>query len=362
MRRLLTALAAFVLLAPPAQAAPQWHDGEIESSTVTNCNFFPEKGINNLAQFQADPAALPKVGDTFYVRMLPARTGNGCGIGMHVHPEIVLPVGVELAITGTTPVRCLSWDYLADVATPLDGCPQTPQAGAYGPSFDQETARGRSRGRSPHLRGVVIEIPLRSSRPLKGAAGRPASCVRVGRPAVPRRADRRQRPARRVGERWAARSVAGAVRAAVRRTGRQHSPAPARCRADAVPGARGDARDQSGARQGPAAARVQCARVCRDARLHHQRHARAQGQDCRPADGAQRAGGPEHVQAEGVRAADRPRRVAGERAQLPTAASCAARSGSRSGAERDLGRGPRRTARRGAPPRAPRRAAGPRAA
>ena len=29
----------------------------------------------------------------------------------------------------------------------------------------------------------MIEIPLRSSRPLKGAAGRPASCVRVaGRP------------------------------------------------------------------------------------------------------------------------------------------------------------------------------------
>jgi hypothetical protein len=183
MRRLLPALAGLVLLAPPAQAAPRWHDGEIESSTVTNCNFFPEKGINNLAQFQADPAALPKVGDTFYVRMLPARTGNGCGIGMHIHPEIVLPVGVEVAISGATPVRCLSWDYLADVATPLDGCPQTPQAGAYGPSFDQETPSGPKPWEVAHLRGVVIEIPLRSSRPLKGAAGRPSSCVRVaGRP------------------------------------------------------------------------------------------------------------------------------------------------------------------------------------
>ena len=100
MRRLLLALVAFVLLAPlPPTRRREWHDGEIESSTVTNCNFFPEKGINNLAQFQADKAALPKVGDTFYVRMLPARSGNGCGIAMHIHPEIVLPVGVELAIS-----------------------------------------------------------------------------------------------------------------------------------------------------------------------------------------------------------------------------------------------------------------------
>ena len=150
---------------------------------VTNCNFFPEKGIDNLAQFQADTAALPKVGDTFYVRMLPARSGSGCGIAMHIHPEIVLPVGVELAISAATPVRCLSWDYLADIATPLDGCPQTPQTGAYGPSFDQETPNGPMPWEVPHLRGVVIEIPLRSSRPLKGAAGRPATCVRVaGRP------------------------------------------------------------------------------------------------------------------------------------------------------------------------------------
>ena len=184
MRRALAfALAAFALAAPPAQAAPEWHSGEIESSTVTNCNFFPETGINNLAQFQADKAALPKVGDTFYVRMLPARSGAGCGIPMHVHPEIVLPVGVELAISSATPVRCLSWDYLADVATPLEGCPQTPQTGAYGPSFDQVTPDGPKPWEVPHLRGVVIEIPLRSSRPLKGAAGRPASCVRVaGRP------------------------------------------------------------------------------------------------------------------------------------------------------------------------------------
>jgi hypothetical protein len=181
MRRALAlALLVLALSAVPAVAAPTWHSGEIESSTVTNCNFMPEKGINNLAQFHADPQALPKVGDTFYVRMLPARSGNGCGIAMHVHPEVVLPEGVSLAISAETPVRCLDWDYLNDIATPLDGCPQAPQSGIYGPAFDQETSGGPKPWPVPHLRGVVIEVPLRSSRPLKGAAGRPSSCVRMG--------------------------------------------------------------------------------------------------------------------------------------------------------------------------------------
>jgi hypothetical protein len=181
MRRALAlALLVLALSAAPALAAPEWHSGEIESSTVTNCNFMPEKGINNLAQFHADKAALPKVGDTFYVRMLPARSGNGCGIAMHVHPEVVLPEGVSLAISAETPVRCLDWDYLNDVAMPLSGCPQAPQSGIYGPAFDQVTGEGPKPWPVAHLRGVVIELPLRSSRPLKGAAGRPSSCVRMG--------------------------------------------------------------------------------------------------------------------------------------------------------------------------------------
>jgi hypothetical protein len=181
MRRALAlALLALALSAGPAAAAPTWHSGEIESSTVTNCNFMPEKGIDNLAQFHADENALPKVGDTFYVRMLPARSGNGCGIAMHVHPEIVLPEGVSLAISAETPVRCLDWDYLNDVATPLDGCPQAPQSGIYGPALDRVTSEGPKPWPVAHLRGVVIEVPLRSSRPLKGAAGRPSSCVRMG--------------------------------------------------------------------------------------------------------------------------------------------------------------------------------------
>ena len=181
MRRALAlALLVLAVSAGPAIAAPDWHSGEIESSTVTNCNFMPEKGIDNLAQFYADKAALPKVGDTFYVRMMPARSGYGCGIGMHVHPEVVLPEGVSLAISASTPVKCQLWDYLKDIATPLDGCPQTPQSGIYGPAFDKETSEGPKPWPVPHLYGVVIELPLVSSRPLKGAAGRPSTCLRVG--------------------------------------------------------------------------------------------------------------------------------------------------------------------------------------
>ena len=176
------------LAAPPAHAAPEWHSGEIESSTVTNCNFFPEKGIDNLAQFQADRRRSRRSATRSTCGCSRRAAGAAAGSAMHVHPEIVLPEGVSLAISGATPVRCLSWDYLADVATPLDGCPQTPQAGIYGPAFDQETATGPKPWEVPHLRGVVIEIPLRSSRPLKGAAGRPATCVRYGGRAAVRRA------------------------------------------------------------------------------------------------------------------------------------------------------------------------------
>ena len=174
------------LAAPPAQAETGWQSGEIETSTVLNCSFFPETGINSLAQFQADPRALPRVGDLFYVRTIPARVGNGCGIPMHVHVEVVLPVGVTTAISAATPVRCLLWDYVTDEATPLAGCPQTPQAGTYGPAFDQEGPTGIRPWEIPYRRGVVIELPLRSSRALKGVAGRPITCSRLsGRPPCP---------------------------------------------------------------------------------------------------------------------------------------------------------------------------------
>jgi hypothetical protein len=179
MRRLLLAVAFTLLAAGPAQAAPEWHSGEVESSWVTNCFYSLEHGITANAQFYADKDALPEVGDTFYVRTIPARSGNGCGINMAVHVEVVLPVGVSLAITPETPVRCLDWEFETDNAKPAEGCPQMPQQGFFGPAFDQETADGPKPWTVAYKKGIAFEIPLRSSRPLKGAAGRPNSCIRI---------------------------------------------------------------------------------------------------------------------------------------------------------------------------------------
>ena len=66
---------------PSANAAPEWTDGTIEQSTVPNCKFFPEAGINSLSAVRGQPERrCRQVGDVFYVRMLPARVGNGCGV------------------------------------------------------------------------------------------------------------------------------------------------------------------------------------------------------------------------------------------------------------------------------------------
>ena len=182
-RAALTALIVALAAPSAAAAAPDWHSGTIESSTVTNCNFFPEKGINANAQRFTDDSNLPKVGEVFYVRTIPARTGNGCGIAMHTHVELVLPTGAMPAISQANPVRCLLWDYTTDQSTPLDGCPQTPQQGIYGPAFDQETAGGPQPWEVPHLRGVVIEVPVTSNRALTGTS--PACGRTSGSPPCP---------------------------------------------------------------------------------------------------------------------------------------------------------------------------------
>src|SRR4051794_24400878 len=179
MKTLATALTAAALLAAaPAYAAQQWNGGSTEQSTVSNCNFDPETGIIANAEFQADSAALPKVGDVFYVRTIPGRVGNACGIDMNVHLEIVPPVGVSPAISSSTPVRCSYMDIDTGATTPASGCPQAPQTGVYGVAFDQLTPGGATDTYPwavPYGQALIVEIPLRSSRRL---AGGPPSCSR----------------------------------------------------------------------------------------------------------------------------------------------------------------------------------------
>jgi hypothetical protein len=173
------ALAAIAVAAAPASAAPEWQMGTAEQSTVANCNFDPEVGIEASAWFEADPQALPRVGDVFYARSISARVGNGCGSGMSVHVEFVLPVGVTTAISAARPVRCQLWDYTANTYTPLDGCPTAAAAGIYGPAFDRVASGSSQPWEVPYGLAVVIDVPLRSSRRLAGIAGGSPSCGRL---------------------------------------------------------------------------------------------------------------------------------------------------------------------------------------
>jgi hypothetical protein len=167
----LTALLAALLLAAPAPAALQWHTGTSESSYVLNCAFGQEPGIQANAEFQSDPHAVPKVGDVFYVRSVIARIGDGCGIDMLGHVEIVPPPGVTAAISAPHPVRCQWLAIPTGALSPAGGCPQEVQEAVYGPGFDQLTPGGSTPTypwRIAYQQALVIEIPLRSNRGLQG--------------------------------------------------------------------------------------------------------------------------------------------------------------------------------------------------
>jgi hypothetical protein len=162
--------------AAPADAALEWHAGSTEQSYVGNCNFDPETGIIANAEFQSDPVRLPSTGDVFYVRTIPGRVGNGCGIPMSAHVEIVLPPGVATAVSRAHPVRCNSLDIDSGAVTPAGGCPQAAQQGIYGPAFDQNTGGSIAPWPIAYGQALIIEIPLRSNRRLAGTS---PSCGRT---------------------------------------------------------------------------------------------------------------------------------------------------------------------------------------
>jgi hypothetical protein len=178
LRTVVSAIATLLSLvtAAQAEAVPEWHAGSIEQSYVGNCNFDAETGIIANAEFQSDPARLPRTGDVFYVRTIPGRVGNGCGIGMSAHVEIVLPPGVATAVSPAHPVRCNAMDIDSGVVTPAAGCPKAAQQGIYGPAFDQNTGGSIAPWEIAYGQALIIEIPLRSNRRLAGTS---PSCGRT---------------------------------------------------------------------------------------------------------------------------------------------------------------------------------------
>lgn len=180
-----------LILAATALAKSRWIDGRIVHSTVESC---ASVGIGQpllitgaVAQvgFYADPKALPKVGQTFTARVFIGGAGQPCA-DQAASMELVLPRGVELAITQKKPVRCLSiTQQKISRLTPSQGCPRRAQRGSYGLLFPR-TTRQDGLWALPPGEGFMVDVPLRSSRKLNGIRSGLPSCVRRdGQPPCP---------------------------------------------------------------------------------------------------------------------------------------------------------------------------------
>jgi hypothetical protein len=178
-------------LTPAALAMPRWIDGKRVHSTVESCSSVaigqPLLIQGAIAQvgFFADPKALPRVGQTFYSRVFLGGVGEPCA-DQAASMELVLPLGVELAITAKTPVRCLALTAkTSSRITAAQGCPTRAQRGSYGLRFPRAT-RKDGLWALPAGEGVFVDVPLRSSRKLNGIASGLPSCVRTeGQPPCP---------------------------------------------------------------------------------------------------------------------------------------------------------------------------------
>jgi hypothetical protein len=190
LRRPRTTIAAAVALValaacPAADAKKSWVAGSIERSTVVNCpsliNGFPYTETGAVANAEAfiDKNRLPRVGQTFYVRTEPGAIGHPCA-SQAVGVEIVLPRGVKLAITKKTPIRCAYWDIDTRKVTKVrrsGGCPRKAKHGLYGLALNRTGSKGPAWD-LPYGQALRIEVPVRSKRRLKGAAGGPITCGR----------------------------------------------------------------------------------------------------------------------------------------------------------------------------------------
>ena len=178
------AAASALALAPasPAAAEPTWYDGSSENSTVPLCfSGTPATGVVGKAWLQADPAAPTRVGDVFYASVTAGTVGSGC-VDPFVDPEVILPAGVELAVSAQQPIRCYSDDITTGArteVTPAQGCGQAPTRGFHGLQL-LNTSRPDGLWPLPAGKAIDIWFPLRSTRPLAGGLLLSPGCGRPG--------------------------------------------------------------------------------------------------------------------------------------------------------------------------------------
>ena len=182
---LAAAIAGVLAFCPVVEAKRSWVAGSIERSSILNCPSvitgapYTEVGAAANAEAFVDRRRLPRVGSTFYVRTEPGAIGRPCA-DQSVAVEIVLPRGVRLATTRRTPIRCAYWDIDTRKVTKVrrsGGCPRRAKRGVYGFSLNRSGSQGPTWA-LPYGQALRIEVPVRSTRRLKGGAGGSLSCGR----------------------------------------------------------------------------------------------------------------------------------------------------------------------------------------
>ena len=161
-----------VAVAEPASAATTRHDGAVRFNWGRNCESviygypYVEAAAGLVASVVYDDAAPPKVGEVFYVVVEGAGIGDPypC-VGQKMKADILLPAGVDLAVSAANPIRCVRWDYGDGdpVSTPETAlCPTAPQPPELGGAASFGTADG-SMWDIPMGLGWEVQVPVVAS-------------------------------------------------------------------------------------------------------------------------------------------------------------------------------------------------------
>jgi Big-like domain-containing protein len=169
---LATLVAGATLLAPPAaHAAGEWQDGTSDSDTIYDCVLKRlNTGVSANVSWSSATGQVPKVGETFYLRMYAGLIGLPCSPGVTLIPKIVLPAGLEFA----------DGDYKWDIWRSGTETPDIrPRGFSYDELADGSTLIGDDTGSAFELvRGEIFEFqfPVKSTREMKGPATRAPEC------------------------------------------------------------------------------------------------------------------------------------------------------------------------------------------
>ncbi len=178
-----------------ASAVPQWSDGPVERSYVTNCpsiifgSPYVEEGAWMWTGQYLDPGNLPNLNEVFYVHVVVGGVGNPCPGGQYAHLELLgLGGGNQLGYNSNYPIFCYAINWNTNppsaVQEPAYGsggtCPQGDSGPHYGTNslaLDSKTGPSSSQPWPfTQGRGWEIQIPVQSSIPLSGEFGGPPNC------------------------------------------------------------------------------------------------------------------------------------------------------------------------------------------